>query len=344
MSRYLDPTTDFGFKKLFGEEANKDIIMSFITDVLELEAPLLDLNFLDKEQLPEADDDRSGVFDLYCKDVEGNRFIVEMQKNRIAFVNDRMLYYATFPIAAQAKKGRFDTHAFSPPASSRVSDVRVEYETRASASTIWNFELKAVYCIAILGYALDGSTRAVNRSSLRNDEPPHELFYDKLRFVTIELPLYDERKPEYSLDIHLNKWLYFLKYLPDLDRMPEIFKEEVVFQKAFRLAELAKLTSKERRHYEHNVKRMLDSYAVLETSYLRGKSAGKIEGRMEGKLEGKRESLLLLLSQKLGQVPPEIETMINSINEVEQLDAILSMLSRFDNWESVRESLSSLLQ
>ena len=131
MSRYLDPATDFGFKKLFGEEANKDIIMSFITDVLELEAPLLDLNFLDKEQLPEAYEDRSGVFDLYCKDVEGNRFIVEMQKNRIAFVKDRMLYYATFPIAAQAKKGKFDAQTFSPPETPRVSDVRFEYERKA---------------------------------------------------------------------------------------------------------------------------------------------------------------------------------------------------------------------
>ena len=49
MSKYMDPTTDFGFKKLFGEEANKDIVISFITDVLELEAPLLDIQFLDKE-------------------------------------------------------------------------------------------------------------------------------------------------------------------------------------------------------------------------------------------------------------------------------------------------------
>jgi len=95
----------------------------------------------------------------------------------------------------------------------------------------WDFRLDAVYCIAILGYEMNGSTKAVNRNSIRNDYPPHELFYPKLRYLTIELPLFDESKPEYGLDKHLNKWLYFLKYLPELDRIPEIFANEVVFKR-----------------------------------------------------------------------------------------------------------------
>lgn len=199
MSRYLDPTTDFGFKKIFGEEADKEIIMSFITDVLELKVPLLDLRFLNKEQLPESYEDRSGVYDIFCRDVEGNHFIVEMQRNYIAWVKDRMLYYATFPIVAQAKKGRFfpEYQSESEIAGSFVRAPRAEFN--AGRPKAWNYELSGVYCIAILGYALDHSKKAVNRNSLRNDEPPHELFYDKLKFVTIELPLFDERKPEYSL-------------------------------------------------------------------------------------------------------------------------------------------------
>jgi hypothetical protein len=70
MSRFIDPTTDFGFKKILGDEANKDIIMDFITDVLELATPLLDIDSKDKEQLPEAVEERSGVCDVYCQDLK----------------------------------------------------------------------------------------------------------------------------------------------------------------------------------------------------------------------------------------------------------------------------------
>lgn len=105
MSRYLDPTTDFGFKKIFGEEANKDILASFITDVLELATPVVDLRFLDKNQLPESIERRAAVYDIHCTDRDGNHFIVEMQKSPIAYIKDRMVYYSTFPIAKQAPKG-----------------------------------------------------------------------------------------------------------------------------------------------------------------------------------------------------------------------------------------------
>ncbi|MCI0697682.1 Rpn family recombination-promoting nuclease/putative transposase [candidate division KSB1 bacterium] len=259
MSRYIDPTTDFGFKKLFGEEANKDIIMSFITDVLELQTPLADLRFLDKEQLPEIIEKRAGVYDLFCTDQAGNHCIVEMQKSPIAYIKDRMVYYSTFPIAKQAPKGEM----------SRVAEPVATYG-KPPQKAPWDFRLDAVYCIAILGYALDGSTTAVNRNSIRNDEPPHELFYDKLKFITIELPLFDESKPEYNLEKHLNKWLYFLNYLPSLNRIPELFKGDVVFEKAFNLAEIANLTPQELSMYHRSLKYEWDDYAKLTTAEEKG--------------------------------------------------------------------------
>jgi predicted transposase/invertase (TIGR01784 family) len=271
MSRYIDPTTDFGFKKLFGKEANKDIIMSFITDVLELQTPLADLRFLDKEQLPEIIEYRGGVYDLFCTDQKGSHFIVEMQKSPIAYIKDRMLYYSTFPIAEQAPKGEM----------LRVAEPVDTSYGKTSKKAPWDFRLDAVYCIAILGYALDGSTTAVNRNSIRNDVPPHALFYDKLKFITIELPLLDESKPEYSLDKRLNKWLYFLNYLPSFDRMPEIFKGDVVFEKAFNLAEIANLTPTELREYRRSLKYQWDDYAKLTTAEQKGIAKGRAEGKME---------------------------------------------------------------
>lgn len=263
MSRYIDPTTDFGFKKLFGKEANKEIIISFITDVLELQTPLADLRFLDKEQLPEIIEYRGGVYDIFCTDQKGKHFIVEMQKSPIAYIKDRMLYYSTFPIAEQAPKGEV----------LRVAEPVDAYGNK-DKKVPWDFRLDAVYCIAILGYALDGSTTTVNYNSIRNDKLPHPLFYDKLQFVTVELPLFDESKPEYSLDKHLNKWLYFLNYLTDFDRIPEIFKGDEVFEKAFNLAEIANLTPAELSQYRRSLKYQWDDYAKLTTAEQIGEMKG----------------------------------------------------------------------
>ena len=330
MPRFMDPTTDFGFKKLFGEEANKDIIISFFTDVLELKTQLLDIQFLDKEQLPPPSEERVGIYDIFCKDVEGNRFVVEMQKSRLAYVKDRMVYYSTFPIAAQAKKGDdFLSFFDSAIAADRVRDVDVITYGKKPAKTSWDYYLDAVYCIAVLGYRLNGSSRAVNRNSLRNDEPPHELFYDKLRFVTIELPLFDESKPEYSLDIHLNKWLYFLKEVSSFSAIPKIFEGDVVFQKAFRVAEMARFTPKERRIYELTLQRMWDNYAALETSYNMGKSKGKIEGKIE--------TLILQLNQKFGSIPLEIEKNIRAMNNMDQINEMFSRIFEIDNWEMLKK-------
>jgi hypothetical protein len=338
MSRFMDPTTDFGFKKLFGDEANKDITMSFLNDLLALDPPLVDLSFSNLEQLPEAPEQRIGIYDLFCRDVEGKEYLVEMQKSRIAFIKDRMVYYATFPIASQAKKGgKHSYDEYQPPSEDlRIHDVTsIVYgeETYDLATADWSYELKGVYCIAILRYPLKGSRTAVNRNSIRNEQPPHERFYDKLQFVTVELPLFDPRKPEYSLDHRVNQWLYFLKHLPDFERVPDVFKNDRVFQKAFWIAELANFTPEERRLYELNLKRVRDTYAVLSTS--------RDEGRAEGRIEGKIEDLLLLFSQKLGPIPAEIETALRALNDPEQIHRILAHFMEINDWEALRKYLGS---
>ncbi|MGH7598105.1 MAG: PD-(D/E)XK nuclease family transposase [bacterium] len=371
MSRFMDPTTDFGFKKLFGEEDNKDITIDFLNALLELETPLLDLSFPKTEQLPQASDQRTGVFDLLCRDAGGNRYLVEMQKSLLAFIKDRMVYYSTFPIAAQAPKGP-KRYQYSPPPTStlRIHDAMVAYgyETEEEtedwiAAAEWNYELKAVYCVAILAYKLKGSTSAVARGSLRNDQPPHLPFYNKLQFITIELPLFDPRQPEYSLDRRLNKWLYFLKYLPAFDRIPDIFKNDKIFQKAFWIAAFANFTPEEREQYDLILKRHWDTYAALQSSHdegwAEGQAAGMAEGQAEGKAEGiaigqaegvakgktegkleqGQDMLQLLFTQKLGPIPEDIAAAIRTINSLEQINAVLAHFIKINDWETLRQYL-----
>jgi hypothetical protein len=352
----MDPTTDFGFKKLFGDEANKDLTMSFLNDLLELDPPLVDLSFANPEQLPETSEQRIGIYDLLCRDLAGNEYLVEMQKSKLTFAKDRMVYYSSFPIASQAKKGSQRAYYEYQPSSEalrvqEVSEIVYSGKKYYVGRSPWNYELKAVYCVAILDFAFEDGTTAVNHNSLRNDRPPHDLFYGKLKFVTVELPLFDPSKPEYNLDRHLNKWLYFMKHLPDFERMPDVFKNDKIFQKAFWIAELANFTPEERRLYELNLKRLRDTYAVLETyemtglargraeGIIEGRIEGKIEGKIEGRIEGKIEDLLMLFSQKLGPIPADVEAAIRALNHLEQVNSILAHFMKINDWEALRRYL-----
>ncbi len=104
--KYINPFTDYGFKRLFGEEPNKNLLLDFLNELLKDEqGTITDLTYLKSGQLGMSGTERKAIFDLYCTNERGERFIVELQKTKQKFFKDRMIYYATFPIQEQAKKG-----------------------------------------------------------------------------------------------------------------------------------------------------------------------------------------------------------------------------------------------
>ena len=109
--RYINPYTDFGFKKLFGTEMNKDLLISFLNALLSVPGRQIeDVQYLNGENLGDGYGDRRSVFDVYCLTADGSRFIVEMQKAEQTYFKDRSVYYATTPIRQQAPKGKWDYH------------------------------------------------------------------------------------------------------------------------------------------------------------------------------------------------------------------------------------------
>jgi predicted transposase/invertase (TIGR01784 family) len=97
--KYINPFTDYGFKRLFGEEPNKDLLLDFLNELLkEEQGQIIDLTYLKTEQLGVSDIDRKAIFDLYCENEKGEKFIVELQKSKQNFFKDRTVYYSTFPI------------------------------------------------------------------------------------------------------------------------------------------------------------------------------------------------------------------------------------------------------
>ena len=152
-AKYINPFTDFGFKKIFGEEASKPQLIDFLNALLPLKNKIIDLSFKNTEQLGQTEADRKAIYDIYCENENGEKFIVELQKAKQNYFKERTIYYSTFPIREQADKGE------------------------------WNYNLKAVYCVGILDFTFDDyenepeKSEVVHTISLKNKHG--KTFYDK---------------------------------------------------------------------------------------------------------------------------------------------------------------------
>jgi len=107
-TRFINPYTNFGFKKLFGEEANKDLLVDFLNQLLPQKHTIKELTFRNVENQSAVALDRKAIFDIHCISETDERFIVEMQKAKIKYFKDRSLFYTTFPIKEQAERGIWD--------------------------------------------------------------------------------------------------------------------------------------------------------------------------------------------------------------------------------------------
>ncbi len=257
VEKYINPFTDYGFKRLFGEEANKDLLMDFLSELLrEEQGEIKNITYLKTEQLGSTEIDRKAVFDLYCENENGEKFIVELQKTKQDFFKDRALYYSTFPIQEQAKKG-----------------------------SLWNFELKAVYTVAILDFVFEEDKQDPDKYKYfikLSDIETNKVFYDKLTFVYLEMPKFKKTLEE--IKTHFEKWLYVLRHLNELDKIPAKLTERI-FKKLFDVAEIAKFNREQFMQYEDSLKYYWDLKNSLDTKFREGLIEGKIEGKIEEKIE-----------------------------------------------------------
>jgi predicted transposase/invertase (TIGR01784 family) len=247
-AKYINPFTDFGFKKIFGEEASKPLLIDFLNALLPHTNKIVDLNFKNTEQLGQIDADRKAIYDIYCENENGEKFIVELQKAKQNYFKERTIYYSTFPIREQAEKGE------------------------------WNYNLKSVYCVGILDFTFDDYENEPEKSevvhTIRLKNQNGKTFYKKLTYIYLEMPNF--KQTEADLKTRLDKWLYFIKHLEDFQTIPAIFKDEI-FTQAFEKAELATYGQSELDNYENSLKTYRDLKGVIDTAFDEGKIEGKIE-------------------------------------------------------------------
>ena len=246
--RYISLLTDFGFKRIFGTKPNKDLLIDFLNSLFNGEQVVKDVTFLNSEYVGDVHTDRKAIFDVYCENEHGEKFIVEMQNAYQTYFKDRSLYYATFPIREQAQKGEG-----------------------------WNYKLKHVYVVALLNYDMSDpafSDDTINHDIGLLDKQTHRVFNDKLTFKYVEISKFNKRIEE--LKTNYDKWLFVLQNLSRLDRQPE-YLQTAVFNRLFAEAEIAKFTRAELREYEDSLKAYRDIKNSLDSAKQEGKKDKAIE-------------------------------------------------------------------
>jgi len=261
--KYIDPFTDFGFKHIFGTEENKKFLISFLNDLLDITDKIVDIEYRNLEKLGLNIVDRKAIFDVYCTDEKGDNFIVELQRSAQRYFKDRSVYYTSFPIQEQSKKGD------------------------------WDYRLTKIYFIGILEFAFDDLRLTENRADNKYltkvqlyDCDEKEVFYDKLTYYYLEMPKF--RKTQEELSSHLDYWLYYLNNLADTTKIPEKLKQDELIEEAFSVAEFLALDKDEQFEYQQDLKARWDNKACLDFA----KETGMEEGEKKAKIKIAKNLLL----------------------------------------------------
>jgi len=267
-TRYLNLFADRAFQGVYGSEPNKDITLSLLNVLLHYQEQIVDLQFVSTAHYPKNPADRGVVLDLHCKTKDGRRIVIELQKRSQKFFRERTLYYATYPIQAQGKRGR------------------------------WNYDISAVYVVSILDFIIDPHSkdeRVVTRKMILDTET-HVPWTNKLVFINVEMPKFKKSLSE--CNTLLDKWFFVLKNLHRLSDKPSAFMEDV-FCHLFTVTDKSSFEPAVRTEYEQSETEYGHMQNALDYAIEEGKAFGMAEGRAEGRTEGRTEGQTELVETML---------------------------------------------
>ena len=290
MAKYLNPFTDIGFKRIFGQEFSKPLLIDFLNNLLEGEKKIVELKFLDKEQPAVYEGDRSLIYDIYCTTDKGENIIVEMQNREQPFFKKRSIYYIAESIARQGEKG-----------------------------PEWRYSIKAVYLVAFLNFSLEDIGEKFRTDVALMDMQSKELFSQDMRLIYLQLPHFKKGAEECENDFE--RWIYVLKNMETFNRLPWAAQNQV-FQRLAEIADLGALTKEERMKYDEGLRKYRDTLCVMEGAVMKGRAEGRAEGKAEGTELEKQATIQRLLAAEIDLNTIAIATGM-TLQEVEEAAARL---------------------
>lgn len=259
---FIDPLTDFGFKRIFGSEPNKDLLIDLLNSIFSGRKHVVDLTYNKNEHTGDTKNEGLAIFDLTCTGDDGERFIIEMQRGKQDNFKQRAIFYTSRLVTEQAPKGR-----------------RSE----------WRYNVQEVYFIALLeDFVLEaGDDGQYLHDICLTNRKSGKVFYEGLGYIFIELIKFV--KPKAELDTELDKWLYVLKNMSSMDKIP-VYLRKSIFEKLFNVAEYSNLTKEEKTMYDASLKRKWDNKNVLDYAVRVAVEEATSKAREEATLEARAKA------------------------------------------------------
>ena len=286
--RYISLLTDFGFKRIFGTKPNKDLLINFLNSLFDGFQVIKDVKYLNSEHVGDVFVERKPIFDVYCENEHGEKFIVEMQN-------------AYFPIREQAPKGA-------------EWNFKLEHVYTVA---LLNFDLEEE--------AFDKDD--INHDVGLLDKKTHKVFNDKLSFKYVEIAKFDKTEDElvtlYDKWLYVLKNLSRLDERPAALKekvFSKLFEEAEIAK--FTPTELKEYEDSLKAY--RDVKNSIDT--ALEKGREEGRAEGRAEGREEGRAEGRAEGRVegvIQVARKLLDAGMDVDTIMKmtdlSKGEIEKL-------------------------
>jgi predicted transposase/invertase (TIGR01784 family) len=281
--KFVDPKNDVAFKKIFGNEAKKEILVSFLNAVLGLsgDREIADLEILNPYQTPKIEALKETLLNVKARDKRGVTFIVEMQIEYTAGLKKRFLYYTAKEYVTQIERGEEYPH------------------------------LNQIIFIGILDFNAFQGQSYLTRHLILNTET-HEQELQDLEFNFIELPKFTKREEE--LETVLEKWLYFIKNASGLEMIP-VNADFRPLRTAYEVANSFSWKREDLEVYEHRGIKIQDERGAIQHALEEGLQQGweqdHAAGRQEGEQHGERKATIRTIRQiltiRFGPPPPDLE-------------------------------------
>ena len=224
--KFVDIKNDIAFRKIFGNENRKEVLISFLNAVLLLENDnkIISVEILNPYQLPALKGGKVTIVDVKAKDQSDKNYIVEMQVADVDGFDKRVLYYASKSYSSQIDRGDL-------------------YE-----------KLNPTFFIGILDFEATQNKDYISRHKIVDIETG-ENFIKDIEFNFIELPKFTKKETE--LTSIIDQWVYFIKNVEDLEVIPENVKDEGL-RNAYQDAEKHNWTKEELEAYDYVLMREQD--------------------------------------------------------------------------------------
>ena len=257
ISKFLDPKNDIAFRRIFGSERNKDILIHFINDILVFKeaVPIVDVTFLKTIQDPEIISKKTSIVDVLCEDQHKNKYIVEMQVAKEKGFEKRAQYYAAKAYANQA-------------------NVKGKYEN-----------LKEIVFIAISEFVMFKDKPGFKSDHVILDRDSHEHDLKDFSFTFLELPKFKKTKDE--LRNITDKWMYFFKGCAETlpEDLEKIIGSDQIMERAYHELDRYYWNEEELFSYEQAEKYEGTYNASMAQKFDEGLEKGREEGIEKGKEE-----------------------------------------------------------